>query len=479
VIDMYHRPNEPRSIQKMCNEEDRIARAKAVLVKDAKVAHRTDWESKTEGVVDRVFIKNLARDFQMQDQQKLMERRQRLAALLAEEDEQYKHEIDLQRETSSDRAKKNVLVARQAKQEREMKRQAFADEQIRRVWRDGCDDLRNIRSVKVKEDIHSHLEKQIKFKSNLTNQQLIEEEKHTKEWEQMKKKMDERADEEENARKKENEAIKQALIDQMKDAESRRREEKRIKADEQNAFQEKLNRDAENAQKRQREMWEEKKKVKMELAKFNKESEEKKKQTQEQERLRERAEIEIILNQHRADTHQMLIDKRQMRMERFEYMEFLRQRKEEEKKIEDEMERLTHESLNRDNQKQDIRYKKEMAAREELMRQVNEQRIEQMKQKREREEREAREMEREKELIENQLKMWKLRSQEEMNEERQKALIRKAELEKQIEANRIRRDILHANQEQEHLDSKRAEEAYQKFLEEEKRSLKYDERKKK
>ncbi len=96
------------------------------------------------------------------------------------------------------------------------------------------------------------------------------------------------------------------------------------------------------------------------------------------EREAERAMVEKVLNAHRAETHQKLVDKRQMRMERLEYMEFLRQRKAEEKKLERELERLTQAALDRDNHKRDMVMLKEELARAELAKQVQQARSDQL-----------------------------------------------------------------------------------------------------
>ncbi len=62
------------------------------------------------------------------DEKVLNERRHRLAALFRSEEEGYRNEIDSMAENSADRAKRMIVYARQRKEEREAKRQAFADE---------------------------------------------------------------------------------------------------------------------------------------------------------------------------------------------------------------------------------------------------------------------------------------------------------------------------------------------------------------
>jgi hypothetical protein len=71
-----------------------------------------------------------------------------------------------------------------------------------------------------------------------------------------------------------------------------------------------------------------------------------------------------------------------MRVETLEYLEFLRQRKEEERRLEAELDRLTAEALGRDNAKRDMQMLKEELARQELMRQVKQTRSDQMTEKR-------------------------------------------------------------------------------------------------
>jgi hypothetical protein len=101
----------------------------------------------------------------------------------------------------------------------------------------------------------------------------------------------------------------------------------------------------------------------------------------ERERDADRAALEQVLAAHRQETQQKLVDKRQMRVERLEYMDFLRQRRDEEKRLEAELDRITQAALDRDNAKRDMVMLKEELARAELMKQVKQARHDQLNDK--------------------------------------------------------------------------------------------------
>jgi hypothetical protein len=71
-----------------------------IVADNQKVGEYARWENKSDAKIKRNAVLSLAANLEIQDQEKLKQRRSRLAALIANEEEGYKNELATCQETS-------------------------------------------------------------------------------------------------------------------------------------------------------------------------------------------------------------------------------------------------------------------------------------------------------------------------------------------------------------------------------------------
>jgi len=140
----YSNRGEQRSIVQRRQQEDSRLALHQDIQHNSKLTHKASWEHKTSKLITNNQIQNHARVKAQQSEQLLQARRQKLAELLASDDQLYRQEIVSRQETSTQKAKRLILHARKLKEEREERRQRFAEEMREKQWRNGCDDLRTL-----------------------------------------------------------------------------------------------------------------------------------------------------------------------------------------------------------------------------------------------------------------------------------------------------------------------------------------------
>lgn len=107
----------------------------ANVARDFSINAKALWEQKTTEQLKAQTIHNISREMRSQQEQRLNARRARLAELLTEDDNLYRLELASLQETSAERAKRQIIEARKMKQEREKKRQQYANECYERQWK--------------------------------------------------------------------------------------------------------------------------------------------------------------------------------------------------------------------------------------------------------------------------------------------------------------------------------------------------------
>lgn len=137
-----------RATKQRMQTEKHLNYYRGAVAEDRRIAHENHWERKTDGIIERNQVQLIASNIDAGRKQKLMERRERLANLLASEDEKYRMELAGLQESSHDRAKRLVARARELKKGREAKRKEYAQQQYNRQWRESSDDLRTIEGEK-------------------------------------------------------------------------------------------------------------------------------------------------------------------------------------------------------------------------------------------------------------------------------------------------------------------------------------------
>lgn len=369
------------AIQRRRDEENRLRTMKNIVSTDKTTLQMADWEQKTDNMIKRSMIKNITLNLENQSKAVLSQRQAKLRALLTAEDEQYRTELAALQETSSEKAKRMVNVARDLKAKREDERKQFAQAQLERQWRLGCDDLRDLEGEQFKNYCLAKVQDQRNEKIMARVASRDEEEKWATAWEQERMKQVDRDDRENRERKAFNYETKMDLLNQMRQKRADDEQNVRDQEAERSAFRKNLADDERSALAEQQRRAA-KQKREMELILQGNEQQLSAKRMQAQfVREQEMKDLEQAEEEHKADLAAKADEKRKMREEMAAYRDYLGQRKEQEAVLDKELEGLCLEEMERANDKRDQQWMREKLAREALMRNVYEGRYEQVKEK--------------------------------------------------------------------------------------------------
>jgi len=120
--------------------------------KSNRALHSTaTWEVTTGVRIEKNMVRSKVETLRQGVIEDLDARRQRLAALLDEEDQQYQRELQGLQETTSQRADRLKARARELVRRREAERREFAKTQLTRQFRDNNDQFREIDSQRILE----------------------------------------------------------------------------------------------------------------------------------------------------------------------------------------------------------------------------------------------------------------------------------------------------------------------------------------
>lgn len=462
------RPTEPRAIQMRIENERARAAMNSDLAREFKLKENATWEKKTSDVMRRNHIHNIAKSMEEEEHMRLMERRQRLKELLQGEEAAYKAEVGSLNETSMQRARRLVNRAKILKKEREARRLAFANKKWQEQWRRDCDDLRTIESDKFKSHVYDVVEQQKQHKIYSAQREREEEAKWAEEWENDRQAAVRKEAEDMRHRKQVYASYQREQLDQMAAAKARRAASGSNKAEELARFTRHLEQDTIEEQKRREQHSAKIKKQNEEIKRFNQETLARKTREQQERLGREREEMRIKMKEYEHDLKEQDLDKERIQSEMRAYHQFLQERKEQEKIIELEMERLTQQELDRANADRDQARIESDLARERLLHNVLATRDEQLREKELEELRKQDRAEVEAFELEQQLKAAKIAEEEEVRALHEKEMTHRGHLEKQMAANAIRRDGRAQRVRQARESAQQAERVYRAFLAKEK-----------
>lgn len=230
-------------------------------------------------------------------------------------------------------------------------------------------------------------------------------------------------------------------------------------------FQHILALDAAREKQKQIELIEQKRRVNRENARYNEELEAKRRAEYERQRELDRQELAAKMAEYAEDTKRAENNKARAAADIREFRAYLAARKAEEARMEQEMNRLIQEDLDRANQQRDLQWQREALNREKLMKNVLETRQKQMEEKNLSQQRENQEKLLEKQLAEEE-RLAALRAEEaEIQAEKDIARRRKIELEQQMKVNRHRTELSKQLQLAEKEAAEEAEREYKARLE--------------
>lgn len=432
---------EPRSITRRRELEDTRQALHARVAHDFSVNERSAWENRTHALVQKQALAGVARSLQQRDQAALQQRRARLAMLLTEEDEQYRSELAALEESSGDRAKRLVKEARRLKADREDKRRAFAEAQLERQWKDGCDDLRTIDSAFFKLHCNSEVIKQMDDKKQRQAEEEAEKQRWAGEWES--ERLKRVASEDARAARRQRDLLdnRRALKSQMEEQEAKKQAEWQNLQQEKAIFQKILDMDAAAAADKAAAEHARKRALQRDTVAYNEQLQRDREEAYRRQREEDKADLWAKMEEYKEDTRRVENDKSSQQRDIVEFKAYLQRRREDERRMEQEMERLVQEDLDRSNLKRDLQWEKERLAREQLMRDVYEGRSAQLAERARRRAQEEEELFMEKRAAEIEI----ARAHEDelalLAEEKRAAARRLRDLDSQVSINRERRRL--------------------------------------
>lgn len=360
------RTQESYAITKRREIDNHYSRFDNIKHENGRLAHRANWEINTNKMIEKNAIANIARGIEAEGQSKLQARRQKLAALLQADEEMYKKDLMNLRETSQQKAKRLVNHARKLKADREAKRQAFAQEMYNRQWREACDDLRHISSENharfCREEIAQQREEKVRKKQYEAN----EEKMHAKRWEEERMARVEKEDALRRQRQRSNHETKMALFDQMEKARQTKLAEAYQTEQDRETFRKQMEEDAAFAKQCQDKSAADSRRRMEEILEFNRKTQAAKAEVARIQRDEEIQDLNDKMSAHRAELDAKAAKRDMMRKDMNAYMKYLGEQRDEQKRIQAELDRLTSQEQDRENAKRDAQWKREQDTRDRL-----------------------------------------------------------------------------------------------------------------
>ena len=409
-------------------------------------------------------VKAVERSLAQRDQAALADRRARLAEMLTREDEQYRQEFAGLSESATDRAKRLVKEARRLKSEREEKRRAFAETQLERQWQDACDDIRTIDSHFFKQHCNTEVVRQIEDKKVRREDAAAEKKRWADEWERERLKAVEKEDNKSLARGAALVENRRDLREQMEAAEALKAMEAAELAQQKSIFNAILAMDARALQQKQIAEHERKRALQKETVAYNEQLQAEREAAYRAQRAKDKADLWAKMEEYRTDTLREENKKAAQCRDILEFRAYLRKRKEEERKMELEMERLVQEDLDRSNAQRDLQWEKERLARDRLMKGVYETRAQQLEEKARVKAREEEELFMEKRAAEIEIARVAEEEYAALVEERLAAGRRLRDLDSQVAINRERKRLAKEELQRELRQAEEAERVYKAKL---------------
>jgi len=459
---------ENQAVERRRKEEDRLRHFQSAVHVDRTNSQKAQWENTTAAMMKKQSVQRVAKNIEEGEKEKLRQRRQRLALLLASDDETYRKELAGLHETSKQKAQRMVLYARQLKAEREKARQNFAQEMYNRQWREGCDDLRMVDSERFTQQCNDYIHDQRLEKLDKRRAAQGEQKMWDSLWEKERQKALERDETETRHRQAFNYETKVALQEQMADAQMKRQAEAEEQERQRAAFARQMEEDAEVATQKQAELADQKRRHMQKISEFNDKTLAAKAETKRRQEEQDAKDLAMQLAAMQAETVQKAANKAKMREDALSYQAYLGQRKSEDKAMEHELERLVKDEMDRANSKRDMQWMRERLAREQLLKDVYDGRREQVKQKEQERFHEEQQLARERQAIEKEMVVATTIQLDEDMAERAKELRRASDLEKQIQANENKKKIAEAQILSQMESSLVAERQYRAFIQREK-----------
>jgi fused signal recognition particle receptor len=265
-----------------------------------------------------------------------------------------------------DRLQRTLALARQNKAEREDRRRQFAQEQYMRQWRSGCDDLRTLDSEAYARFTKEEQDKQRGQRAALNAEERAEEARWLDVWEQDRQRKLQREQEEAARRAVAAVEMRDAIAKQMASRADQRQRVLEDKAAERAEWLARVQAETAAAEQAKRELAERKSAQGRAVAQWNDEWLEQRREAKRRQMEADRAELEQHLHDYQIELARKHMDQRAMQQEMVAYREYLTLRKAEERRQEEELDRITRDYQDVTNARQDAEWARDAAARRAL-----------------------------------------------------------------------------------------------------------------
>jgi len=195
---------------------------------DRRAFANADWECKTDAKLMEQSATRRFNDMRIAQEDALDERRQRLAQMLAQENEAFVHEIESIVESPADLKARLEARSQDLKEKRESERVAFVEDMNYKKWRASCDDLRDADSKNFL--LACHLERDKQVLEKLGRKELEERERMLFDalWEEQRQLRIQRDENDDAVMARKNEECKVVIAEQLEALAARRAEDAKI-----------------------------------------------------------------------------------------------------------------------------------------------------------------------------------------------------------------------------------------------------------
>jgi hypothetical protein len=460
----FRSTSEHPTIQRRREQDAKTQAIQAVEKSEFRRTFISNWQAKGVQKIEQIQVQNIARDLEEQALKKLEQRRQSLSELLTMEEDQYRRELMSSQESTVDRLKNTLALARQQRAQKEDKRKEFAQEQYMRMWRANCDDLRTIDSETYLKFTKEEQLRQAAERRSLNDEQRAEQARWKAVYEaELQAKI--ARDQADIARRdqlaQETRQAAHAQIDERARQREAEAERKRLEREDWRARLEAEQAEAERA--RQERVLRKAEQARA-VSEWNEESLRLKKEAKARQHHADNVEMQQQLAEYEAELQRKRADRLGMQREMAAYRDYLIARKAEERRIEAELERVTSEYQQLSNAKQDAEWKRNQDRRAKLMSEVHAMRQQQIALKRAEQERARTREQQDRVAMDIQVLLQQQAEEQEEEERFKRELESKLDLEMQIRHKAQEKEVEKARVRQEDEATQLAEAQYHAFV---------------
>lgn len=341
---------------------------------DQKQRFLAHWEQSTDQKIQARNIQNIFNALREKSKQELNARRDKLASKFAEENNKYMEELSNRQESIDQRRDRLENRARELKEARESRNKAFSEQQMYKKFLAESDELREAKSranelhyAKARQD--QILEKQSKQLYELEEKKIYDEL-----WEEQRLEKEKRALREKLIQEEKNAQLREHLTEQVIEIEKKRQELQQMKDEETRLMKEQWDLEEQEELRLKARKLQESQLLQNEVNQFNARKQRIAAEELERERLMDLKLLEMVLKRENEEDEREKEYRNELKRQAIEYQNLLKLQMQKEKEDESEIDRLRNLDAEKQRSKQQAQWDAEQRARDNLMREIIEER---------------------------------------------------------------------------------------------------------